>query len=83
MPDPASEAARNWLIRFIDMYAGIDSGPGDPVHAVRENARAFLDSGPTEHDPFTIAEQIGAALPGDSHAAALGGGWRDELEGLK
>jgi hypothetical protein len=83
MSDPTSEAARNWLMRFIDMYAGIDSGPGDPVHAVRENARAFLDAGPTEDAPFTIAEQITVALPGDAHAAALADGWREELERLK
>lgn len=83
MPDPASEAARSWLVRFIDMYQGMDTGPGDPVHAVREKARELLDTGPTEDDPFTISEQIAVALPGDSHAAALGNGWREELDRLR
>jgi hypothetical protein len=77
------EAAEVWLTHFIDMYGGMDTGPGDPVHAVREKAREFLDAGPTEDDPFTISEQITAALHGDSHAAALGDGWRKELERLK
>jgi hypothetical protein len=80
---PVTEAAQDWLTRFIDMYAGIDTGPSDPVHAVREKAREFLDAGPTEDDPFTISEEIAAALPGDSHAAALEDGWRKELERLK
>lgn len=83
MQDPATEAARSWLTRFIDMYAGMDAGPGDPVHAVREKARELLDAGPTEDDPFTILEQIAAALPGDSHAASLGAGWRKELYGVR
>jgi hypothetical protein len=80
MPDPVTEAAQGWLTRFIDMYAGIDAGPGDPVHAVREKARELVNAGPTADDPFTISEEIAAALPGDSHAAALGDGWRKELE---
>ncbi len=83
MPDPVTEAAQGWLTRFIDMYAGIDTGPSDPVHAIRAKAREFLDAGPTEDDPFTISEEIAAALPGDSHAAALEDGWRKELERLK
>jgi hypothetical protein len=83
MPDPVTEAAEAWLTRFIDMYAGMDAGPGDPVHAVREKAREFLDAGPIEDDPFTISEQIAAALHGDSHAATLGDGWRKELERLR
>jgi hypothetical protein len=70
MPN-ANEAARDWLERFIDMYAGIDAGPGDPVHAVREKARELLEAGPTESDPLTISREIAQALPGDSHAAAL------------
>jgi len=77
------EAAEVWLTHFIDMYGGMDTGPGDPVHAVREKAREFIDAGPREDDPFTISEQITAALHGDSHAAALGDGWRKELERLK
>jgi hypothetical protein len=77
------EAAEVWLTHFIDMYGGMDTGPGDPVHAVREKAHEFLEAGPTEDDPFTISEQIAAALHGDSHAAALGDGWRKELERLK
>jgi hypothetical protein len=77
------EAAEVWLTQFSNTYAGMDAGPGDPVHAVREKAREFLDAGPTEDDPFTISEQIAAALPGDSRAAALGDGWCKELERLK
>ena len=83
MPDPVTEAAEVWLTQFSTTYAGMDAGPGDPVHAVRERARELLEAGPTEDDPFTICEQIAAALPGDSHAAALGDGWRKELERLK
>ena len=82
-PDPVTEAAQVWLTRFIDMYAGIDAGPNDPVHAVREKAQEFLDAGPTEDDPFTISEQIAAALHGESRAAALGDGWRKEQQRLK
>jgi hypothetical protein len=81
--DPADEAAREWLNRFIDMYAGMDAGPGDPVHAVREKAQALLDASSTEHDPLTIAREIAEALPGDSHAAALEDGWREELRRLR
>lgn len=77
------EAAEVWLTHFIEMYGGMDTGPGDPVHAVREKAREFLDAEPTEDDPFTISEQIAAALHGDSHAAALADGWRRELERLR
>lgn len=77
------EAAEVWLTHFIDMYGGMDAGPGDPVHAVLEKAREFLEAGPTEDDPFTISQQIAAALHGDSHAAALGDRWRKELERLK
>lgn len=77
-----NEAARRWLANFVDMYAGIDAGEGDPVHAIRENARALLAIGPTERDPFVIAEQITAALPGDRRAAALATAWRDELQRL-
>jgi hypothetical protein len=73
------DAARRWLNNFVDMYAGLDTGEGDPVHVVRERARAFLEAGPTEHDPFRIAEQIALALPGDPRAAALAASWREEL----
>jgi hypothetical protein len=79
---PRHRSSTKWLNRFIDMYAGMDTGPGDPVHAVREKARELAD-GPTKDDPFTVSEQIAAALPGDSHAAALGDGWRKELQRLK
>jgi hypothetical protein len=65
------------------MYEGMDAGPGDPVHDVREKARELLNAGPTKDDPLTIADQIAAALPGDSRAAALGEKWREELQRLK
>jgi hypothetical protein len=77
-----TEAARRWLTNFVDLYAGIDAGEGDPVHSVRQQARAFLKAGPTERDPFVIAEQIALALPNDRRAAALAAGWGEELRGL-
>jgi hypothetical protein len=81
MTDSVTEPARQWLTRFMDLYAGMDTGGNsDPVHAVREKARQLRDTGPTRDDPFTIGEQITAALPGDSHAAMFADGWRDELE---
>lgn len=78
-----SEAARAWLERIDGMYEGIDAGPTDPVHAVRERARQMIKAGPTEDDPFTIAREIAAALPGDAHAAALADTWRTELDRTK
>ena len=76
------EAARRWLTNFINLYAGIDTGEADPVHHVRQQARGFLEAGPTERDPFVISEQIALALPNDRRAAALAAGWREELRGL-
>lgn len=78
-----SEAARAWLERIDGMYEGIDAGPTDPVHAVRDHARQLIKAGPTEDDPLTIAREIAAALPGDSHAAALADTWRTELDRMK
>jgi hypothetical protein len=51
--------------------------------AVREHARQMIAAGPTEDDPFTIAREIAAALPGDSHAAALADTWHTELDRMK
>lgn len=79
MLDLADDAAREWLIQFIAAYQGIDAGPGDPLHAVREKASALLDAGARRDDPFTISQEIAAVLPGDVHAAALGERWREEL----
>jgi hypothetical protein len=78
-----SEAARAWLERISGMYKGMDAGPTDHVHAVREHARQMIEAGPTEDDPFTIAREIAEALPGDRHASALGNNWRDELGRIK
>ena len=83
LADPVAQGAAEWLERFIGMYAGIDSGEGDPVHAVRVKARQLLEAGPTRDDPFTIAEEIAQALPGDGRAASLGGIWRDQLHRLE
>ena len=58
-----SDSARTWLTRFIGMYEGMDTGPGDPVHAVRMKAQEFLDAGPTDEHPPTIVKMIGQALP--------------------
>ena len=83
LADPVAQAAALWLERLIGMYAGIDAGEDDPVHPVRIRARLLFDAGPTRDDPFTIAEQIAAALPGDRRAATLGEAWRDELRRLE
>jgi hypothetical protein len=47
------------------------------------NARELFEAGPRRDDPFTIADQIGGALPGDRRAATLGDTWRDELRRLE
>ena len=70
-----SDSARMWLSRFIEMYEGMDAGPGDPVHAVRMKAQEFLDAGPTDEHPPTIIKMIGQALPNDSRAATLEQSW--------
>jgi hypothetical protein len=49
-----TDAAREWLKRFVGIYAGTDAGEGDPVHAVRAHAREMLVVGPAPDDPFTI-----------------------------
>lgn len=74
--DPVAEAARQWLTRFVDLYAGIDTGKGDPVHAAREKADEFLQRGPTRSDPFVVAGMIAKALPNDPRAASLEDDWR-------
>ncbi len=82
LTDPTAQAAADWLGRVASMYAGIDIGEGDPVHAVRMKALDLLQTGPTRNDPFTIADEIAAALPGDNRAARLSEMWRDELSRL-
>jgi hypothetical protein len=75
-----TDAAREWLKRFIGMYAGMDSGEGDPVHAIRVHAREMLAVGPTPDDPFIIGEEMAGALPEDRGAAGLCDTWREELD---
>lgn len=75
--DPVAAAAREWLIRLVDMYAGIDTGPGDPVHDARVKAQEFLETGPTSSDPFVIAGMLAEALPGDERAAMLADSWSE------
>jgi hypothetical protein len=78
-----TQAARQWLAVLVDMYAGMDAGPTDPVHAVREKARALIDGTPSRQDPFTIAQQMAAALPGDHRATTLADNWRATLERIE
>jgi hypothetical protein len=75
-----TDAAREWLERFIGVYAGTDAGEGDPVHAVRAHAREMLTLGPNPDDPFTICREIADALPQDQQAASLCDAWREDLE---
>jgi hypothetical protein len=73
--DPVADAAREWLTDLASMYAGIDTGPGDPVHDALVRAQEFLDAGPTRSDPFVIAGMMAEALPGDERAAGLADSW--------
>ena len=75
-----TDAAREWLTRFIGAYAGLDVGESDPVHAVRAHAREMLVVGPTPDDPFTICKEMADALPHDQRAAGLCDTWREELD---
>jgi hypothetical protein len=70
-----SDSARTWLIRFIDMYEGMDAGPGDPVHAVRMKAQEFLDAGATDEHPRIVIKMIAEALPNDPRAVTLEQSW--------
>jgi hypothetical protein len=81
--DAVTQAATDWLNRFVDRYAGTDSGESDPVHDVRVRAQQMLHAGPTRQDPFTIAEMLANALPNDERAAVLGDDWRDELSRIE
>jgi hypothetical protein len=81
--DRLTEAvARSWLQRVTDLYAGLDAGRGDPIHAVREDAQRLIVGKPTREDPFQIADRISAALPGDRRASSLRESWIDELNGI-
>jgi RNA polymerase sigma factor (sigma-70 family) len=81
--DQLTEAvARSWLQRVVDLYAGLDAGPQDPIHAVREDARRLIAGKPTREDPFQIADRISAALPGDRRASSLRQSWISELNGI-
>jgi hypothetical protein len=75
-----TDAAREWLERFIGIYAARDEGEGELVHAVRAHAREMLAVGPTPDDPFTICREIADALPADQPAASLCDTWSGELE---
>lgn len=57
------------------MYEGMDTGPGDPVHAVRMKAQELLHAGPTDEHPPIIVKMIGEALPNDPRAATLDRSW--------
>jgi hypothetical protein len=78
MPNPVEDAAREFLEKFVGMYAGIDTGKSDPVHPVRVQAQEFLDAGPKASDPFTVCAMIMDALPWDQHALNLVLTWLDE-----
>jgi hypothetical protein len=75
-----TDAAREWLKRFVGIYEGTNAGEGDPVHAVLAHAREMLVVGPTTGDPFTICREIANALPQDQQAAGLCDNWREELD---
>ena len=82
MSDPAEDAAREWLQRFIDLYADADGdteSPGDPIHAARLAARSALSQGPTRKDPYRVALMAADALPDDPRAAALAEEWHAAL----
>lgn len=82
--DPVADAAREWLISVVNMYDGIDAGPGDPIHAARVRAQEILATGPTRADPLLIAGMIAEALPGDERAARLALSWSDKyLEAVR
>jgi hypothetical protein len=84
MNDPVVDAAREWLTDVVNMYEGIDTGPGDPIHAARERAMDMLATGPEASDPLLIAGMIAEALPGDSRAARLALSWSDKyLEAVR
>jgi RNA polymerase sigma factor (sigma-70 family) len=81
--DQLTEAvARSWLQRVIDLYAGLDAGPPDRIHAVREDAQRLIAGKPTREDPFQIADRISAALPEDRRASSLRQSWINELNGI-
>jgi hypothetical protein len=78
-----TDAAREWLKRFVGIYADVDAGEGDPVHAVLAHAREMLVVGPTPEDPFSIWREIADALPQDEQAASLCDTWREELDRVR
>lgn len=80
MAGPEIDDAREWLQRFVDLYAGMDAGEGDPVHAIRAHAREMLVVGPAADDPFTICKEMADALPEDRQAAGLCDSWREEFD---
>ncbi len=73
--DPVASAAREFLDRFAGMYAGMDLGEADPVHAVRVYALERLEAGPRSSDPFTVCAMMIDALPGDGRATTLATTW--------
>jgi hypothetical protein len=75
-------AARKLLETFVGMYQGLDAGEQDSVHRAREKAQRRIEIGPTAEDPFEVAADVEAALPGDPGAGRVAQSWRDELEGL-
>jgi hypothetical protein len=77
--DPVTDAARQWLERFVGMYAGMDTGSEhDPVHTARVRAQECLDAGPKPSDPFTVAGMMIDALPGDPRANTLALPWLED-----
>jgi hypothetical protein len=75
-----TDAAREWLKRFVGLYAEMDAGDSNPVHAVRAHANEMLVVGPTPDDPFIICKEIADALPQDPQAAELCDTWHDQLD---
>lgn len=78
MDDPVTDAAREWLTDIVEMYKGIDTGQGDPVHDALMKAQELLKAGPiTRSDPFIVVGMLTDALPGDERAAALADSWTE------
>ena len=75
-------AARKLLETFVGMYQGLDAGEQDSVHRAREKAQRRIEIGPTAEDPFEVAADVEAALPGDPGAGRTAQSWRRDLERL-
>jgi hypothetical protein len=81
--DDEVAAARETLQLWIDKLTGFGDTRNDGVRAARERAQELIDAGPTVDDPFTIADMVTAALPGEPDGAHLADNWRETLRRLR